>query len=94
MVLASLRLGTQSTTTGLMAKHCYTASLLSMVSSHFAVPEFFSHVPADDIIGEQVENAEVQKPKYGNRLHAGCNGSHIAWRQSPFGYRKGTVVSQ
>ena len=60
MVLGCLRLETQSTTTGLMVKHCYTASLLSMVSSHFAgVPEFFSHVPDDDIKGEQVENAEV-----------------------------------
>ena len=33
MVLGCLRLETQSITTGLMAKHCYTASLLSMVSS-------------------------------------------------------------
>ena len=51
MVLASLRLETQSTTTGLMAKHCYTASLLSMVSSHFtSVPPSSSHVLDDDII--------------------------------------------
>ena len=37
MVLGCLRLETQSTTTGLMAKHCYTASPLSMVSSHFSI---------------------------------------------------------
>ena len=42
MVPGCLKLETQSTTTGLMAKHCYIASLLSMVSPHFAgVPEFF-----------------------------------------------------
>ena len=45
MVLGCLKLGTQSTITGLMAKHCYTASLLSMVSSHFtAVLASSSHV--------------------------------------------------
>ena len=41
------------------------ASLLSMVSSHF------TSVPDDDMAGVQVENAEVQKPKYGNGSHAG-----------------------
>ena len=36
-----------------------------MVSSHF------TSVPDDDMAGVQVENAEVQKPKYGNGSHAG-----------------------
>ena len=65
MVLGCLRLETQSTTTGLMAKHCCTASLLSMVSSHFtSVPASSSHGIAS---GKCLNvKTKVQKWKYRN----------------------------
>ena len=42
-VLECLSLETQSTTTGSTAKHCCTASLLSMVSLHCSIPTSSSH---------------------------------------------------
>ena len=62
MVLGCLKLETQSTITGLMAKHCCTASLLSMVSSHFtSVSASSSYVYVAIRWGQanEVENAEV-----------------------------------
>ena len=63
MVLGCLKLETQSTTTGLMAKHCCTASLLSMVSLLFTA---VLHVLTCSCLVFQMENAQPRKPKYEN----------------------------
>ena len=92
MVLGCLRLETQSTTTGLMAKHCYTASLLSMVSHFASVPAPSSHVLDDDVMGGKWK---MLKSKYG--LHAGCicMALTLLGDSHPLAiYSKGTVKSQ
>ena len=61
MVLGCLKLETQSTITGLMAKHCCTASLLSTVSSHFTgVSASSSHVCVYSIMGARANEVAAE----------------------------------